>query len=148
MKIRIIGLVICFVFPWTAAASAETNQDKALCNFYGVVGQASVEYILPMRVQDLLNMLSGKDEKLMGKFTQKLLDTITGSELLVLADVPDGDVEWLGQSAGQIAIQSLMSARITSGAEVKELLYNHCIKTGVQQIIQKQKASAELLKVE
>lgn len=134
-----MALSLLIVFPFSAAA-----EEDIRCSLYGSIGGSLAEFMLPLTLQDFVNMMTGEDPDLMNELSSSLLTSVNGLELAALSKMPDKDAELFSESAGQTAIQHLMSATASSSEDLKALMENSCNSVGADRIIRNQKRANRL----
>ena len=131
----ILGLIA--IAAVSVPATAQTDDMK--CQIYAKTGGTMADYMLPLRLQDLVNMLSGKDTELMSGLTGALVGKLTPQEMAAMAQFKSNDATILGEAAGEVTMALLMGGQATSGAQVQSILKDTCMQVGPDQIIQNQR---------
>lgn len=138
-SISTAALCLVTLFPFSAAA-----EDDIRCSLYGSIGGSLAEFMLPLTMQDFINMMTGEDPDLMHELSSSLLKSVNGLELAAFTKMPDKDAEIFSESAGQTAIQHLMSATASSSEDLKALMESSCNSVGADRIIRNQKRAKRL----
>ncbi len=140
MKIfRILAPALLLAISFQVSAS-EVESDVR-CQLYSKLGGSMVEFMLPLTMQDLVNMMSGKDPDLMMDMTTGLLSGLDGNDLGVMMKLPGQDAEIAGQAAGDVAMKVLMSGQATSAAEVRTIMKSTCETIGFDTMVANQKSA-------
>ena len=119
-------IIAASVFMTPAAASA----NDQLCNIYGHVGQSVANYILPMTMQELVEMLTGQNPEAMGGFARSMSSGLSDEQLGILATVNPQDIELLSTLSGQTAMQMLMSGQVADTSRLGAILEQQCNQAG------------------
>ncbi len=135
-KLTPLALVLSFTLPLPAMA-AEDNQT--VCGLYSSIGGSLTEFMLPLTMQDFVNIMTGKDPELLKDLSINMLNGLTGAELAALNAMDEDDSSLLSESAGQIAVNHLMSGSASSSEDVKYLMKNTCLSIGAAKIIENQR---------
>jgi len=139
------SLVISAIVLLTFSGSLKAN-DEAICNAYGKLGETVASFMLPLTLQQMVNMNSGKDAELMSDFIKKMTDTMSGTEMLALADLGDDAAELLGEFGGQNAITLLMGGQATSSNEIRALMKQQCLQAGPEALVNRMRKAKRALK--
>lgn len=141
---RIILFMAAFgLLPSTAYAV----DDVKTCKIYGKIGGAITDFMLPLTMQDLVNILTGKDPKLATEMTSVIIYALDKAEYVVMGDIGEEKAGLMGEAAGQVAIELLMSGRASSGAEIVTIMEDTCLSVGFDAIVDNQRdARASLSK--
>jgi hypothetical protein len=141
MKKTILSAAACFLL----STSSFALQDDVSCSAYAGVGKTVADFMLPLRVQDLINMLTGKDAKLVQQLTETMTSELSPEEIASFASLGQQDSEVLGELAGQTAIQLLMQGQATSSEGVKSIMANQCKQVGTANLISRMKQAKQAL---
>ena len=128
----------------TCALAMSSNayaNDDALCSLYSKTGGATVEFMLPLTMQQFVDMMAGKEPALMNQMTMKLLGEFNSDDLAALATVNQQDAEVIGEAAGMVAVELLMSGQATTKSDIVSVMNSGCNAIGAQTIINNQKAA-------
>ncbi len=134
-----IAIYSCATFDNAVAA----DDNKEVCLFYGNVGAAAVDFILPLKVQQVVDMISGKDTALVEKMQKSVEGIGNANAKAAMKAMGDDAAEHLGASAGFLAFQLVMTGQATSAQEVFSVLYKSCMDTGASKIVENQRAAAQ-----
>lgn len=135
-RILIAAAAVSFSFS-SPAFAAEVDND-ASCKMYSKFAGSMVDSMLPLKMQDFVNMMSGKDPELAQKMTAGLMSKLDGNDIMTMVALGD-DATIAGQAAGEVAMATLMSGKATSSEEVRSIMLNDCKKIGFAQILSNQK---------
>ncbi len=131
------------VYFSTCLSPAGADDNKEVCLFYGNVGAAAVDFILPLKVQQVVDMISGKDTTLVEKMQKSVEGIGNDAAKTAMKKMGEDAAEHLGSSAGFLAFQLIMTGQATSPQEVFSVLYKSCLDTGAQKIVENQRAAAQ-----
>ena len=140
---KIVPLLLALTLTAPATFSAAEEGDMR-CSLYGSIGGSMGKFMLPLTMQDFVNIMTGKDPALLNELSNSLLASVNRQELAALGKMPEKDRELFSESAGQAAIENLMSARATSSEELKSLMTSACKSVGAQGIIDNQRRANAL----
>lgn len=129
-----LGLTLAVATAMPAAAN-----DAAMCKTYGKFGGAMVDFMLPLTMQNFVDMMTGQKPELLSEMTQSLLTYLDGTDLYNMAQMDGDESDLLGEAAGGVAIELLMSGRATNDQEVITLMEYACLKVGIDAIIDNQR---------
>lgn len=132
MKYR-IGLVLGLALLWSSPARAE--QDDKVCGFYASVGQAVAEYVLPMTVKQMIEMVQGKNAMAEEEMATKILSHVTPAQLQAAGKLSEDKLTLLSEDAGENGLLVLMNAQASTSQQVNQVLYTHCASQGHEQLI-------------
>lgn len=142
-KIAVFWAALFTATSLTTLSRADANEDKEICLYYGNVGAVAVDFLLPLKLQQVVDLISGRDEVLM----QKMNKTIEGvGNVQVKASMKklgDDAAEHLGSSAGFLSFQLIMTGQATTPQEVFSVLYRSCTETGPGRIVENQRKAVE-----
>ena len=122
----------------TLATPASATDSDALCSLYSKTGGSVVEFMLPLTMQQFVDMMAGKNPGLMNQMTQALVSEFDEADLIALASVDQQKAQVIGEAAGQVAIELLMSGQATSKAEIVNAMSTSCKAVGPDVIIANQ----------
>lgn len=120
---------------------SHAQDDQLTCSFYSKVGSSVVGYMLPLTVQELVDMMTGKNPDLMTEMTGVMLRAMNAEEFQAIFAMDANRLEMLGEAAGAVSFQVLMSGKATSVDEVERILLSSCLSIGPDVIIDNQIAS-------
>lgn len=143
MRKRFLAIAATTMCLSLAPVSASADDNKEVCLFYGNVGAAAVDFILPLKVQQVVDMISGKDTALVEKMQKSVEGIGNDKARSAMKNMGDDAAEHLGASAGFLAFQLIMTGQATSPQEVFSVLYKGCQDTGAQKIVENQRAAAQ-----
>lgn len=134
-KIGLAALLLSFL----QTPAGQAADERVTCSFYSKVGSSVIGFVLPLTVQDMVDMMAGKNPKLMLEMTIVMMGAMGAEEFQQLMMLNADDAEMLGQSAGEVAFQLLMTGQATSIADVETQLMSVCIRVGPDKIIENQR---------
>ena len=140
---KIGACLLLLSFLQTSAVQAA--DDQTTCSFYSKVGSSVISFVLPLKVQDLVDMLAGKNPDLMIEMTAVMLTAMSAEEFVQLLAMGGDESELLSQSAGEVAFQILMTGQATSVAEVETQLMAICLRIGPDAIMENQRKANKAL---
>ena len=135
---RLSILVAAAALSLSSPAIAADTDNKAACKMYSVFGSTMVDFMLPLTMQEFVNMMSGKDPAAFAEMSSALISQLSGEDIKTMVSL-GADAQVAGQAAGEVAMQILMSGQATSSSEVKTIMDSHCNKIGFDQIVSNQK---------
>ncbi|WP_026168231.1 hypothetical protein [Kordiimonas gwangyangensis] len=134
-------LTTATIFPSSATADAE--DDKEICLYYGNVGAAAVEFLLPLKLQQVVDLISGRDEALLEKMNKTVEGVGNVRVKTAMKKIGDDAAEHLGASAGFLSFQLVMTGQATTPQEVFSVLYRGCSETGPERIVENQRKAVQ-----
>jgi len=135
-RISLIAAALCLSFS-TPAFAADTD-NEASCKMYSKIAGTMVDFMLPLTMQDFVNMMNGKDPKLLGEMTSGLLSGLDADDIATMVSL-GSDAQIAGQAAGDVAMRMLMSGQATSSSEVQSAMRANCNEIGFDKIVANQK---------
>ena len=140
MKLIKSAMYLGIITALTAApAAAQSENSDALCGVYSTMGEVLVEFLLPKTLQQFVDATSGKDPTIMAEFGDIVVTKMTAKELLALGVIGEDDAGLLGEAAGQVAVNLLMTGQATTASEVRLSMSKRCQEIGPQDIIENQR---------
>ncbi len=139
--ISALTLTICLGF----APQAIADENAALCHLYSATGAGTVEFLLPLTVQQYVNLTAGKDKALADQMTQAIVRQYNPQIIAQLQNTSPEKIGLMGEAAGQTVTQLLMSGQATSKADVQGVMTSACQALGANTIIEEQKKLRESL---
>ncbi len=118
--------------------ASQAQDDQLTCAFYSKVGSSVVGFMLPLTVQQLVDMMTGKDPQLMTEMTGVMLRAMNAEEFQNLMAMESSQLEMLGEAAGVVSFQVLMSGQASTVEEVEQKLMSSCLVITPDVIIQNQ----------
>jgi len=138
------ALGLLALLPVSAQADDTASADDvAICTLYSKIGSSTVSFMLPLKMQDFVDMMTGKNPELMGTMSQSLLSGLDGNDIATMTKHAE-EAALIGEAAGSVGIQSLMSGQASSAEEVQTLMYRQCRAVGAQVIIDNQRQTSAL----
>ena len=129
----------------SSPAFADENADR--CALYGGLGASFSDFMLPLTLQDLVNVIRGEDAALMTRLSTELIASLEASELATLMRIPADENAALSEASGMVAMNLLMTGAANSPASVKRTMVDTCLDVGAQTIIDNQRRSNAALDV-
>ncbi len=142
MRLAAITLAL-FSLSFASPVYASDNADKANCEVYSKIGGVMVEFMLPLTMQEFVDMMTGKEPKLMEDMTSALIKGLDGDSLSTMLRLGD-ESHFVGEAAGEVGVGLLMEGRASSAADVRRIMMNDCQEIGFRRIIDNQKAASAL----
>ncbi|WP_262691678.1 hypothetical protein [Kordiimonas aestuarii] len=143
MKLMTSLFAVCFATSGLAPASADAADDKEICLYYGNVGAAAVDFLLPLKLQQVVDMISGRDQALLEKMNKSVEGVGNAKVKSAMKKIGDDAAEHLGSSAGFLSFQLIMTGQASTPQEVFSVLYRGCSETGPERIVENQRKAAE-----
>ena len=130
------ALAATFLLP---SQGARADENEEICAYYGNVGAATVEFLLPLSFRQVVKLIAGKDDTL-AKSLDGRLQRLQSARIKAMLDKigPDA-IGLLGESAGFQAFQMAVSGRATEGGQVFMAMTNACQQMGAETIIANQR---------
>lgn len=135
-RMSLIAAALCLSFSTPVFAAESDNATS--CKMYSKIAGTMVDFMLPLTMQDFVNMMNGKDPKLLGQMTSGLLSGLDAEDVSTMISL-GSDAEIAGQAAGDVAMRMLMSGQATSSSQVQRAMKSNCEEIGFDQIIANQK---------
>jgi hypothetical protein len=135
-KVMLSSMALIFV-----STTASADENDTLCSMYSKTGGAMSEFMLPLTVQDFINMINGSDQGLMNDMVKAMTDAWSGSDMVALSKLNTEDAEIIGEAAGQVAIELLMTGQASTKTEVTQFMNKSCMTVGAKNIIRNQRKS-------
>lgn len=129
----------------SSGQSAIADDNELLCSVYGSMSQSVVNFMLPLTFEQILNMITGKDNLLMGQFTQAMMTSMKPEALGKLATSSQTDIAMLSQHAGQTVFQMMMSGQILDMNAAGEVMENKCLEMGSRNIINRMEQAGKIM---
>ncbi len=123
----------------TCSIAASANDKDDICGYYGNVGAAAVDFLLPLSFQQVVNMVSGKDADLLAKMSEAVEGKGSKATRTKVTAMGDDALELLGEAAGFHGFQLTLTGQATSGEEVFIRLSSQCQQMGPESIIETQR---------
>ncbi len=142
----ILFCLSAFTFP--AQAGSAEKKKKNLCHYYSTLGSSSAAFMLPMRFEQIIAMFAGRDRAMMAAFTDHIMNSVKGKDLHTASTLSDEENDYLSESAGDVAVELLMTGKAITRDEVFNRLNAHCLRIGPMAIIANQKAAAALTSIQ
>ena len=134
-KTLILAGTLSIAMPFSVSVQA----GEAECNVYSKIGSSMVNFMLPLTMQDFINITMGKDPKLTNEMTQNMIAGMDTTDFTTLAAMGEDGAGLMGEAAGQIAVELLISGQASSAREVKAALKESCMTVGMDTILDNQR---------
>ena len=135
---RLSILAAAAALSLSSPAYAADIEDAAGCQMYSKFGSSMVDFMLPLTMQEFVNMMTGKDPEASAAMSTSFLSKLDGNDIKTMVALGD-DATIAGQAAGEVAMQMLITGKATSSSEVKTIMESHCNKISFDQIVSNQK---------
>jgi hypothetical protein len=139
MKQILCAAMIATSFLTIPTAASPSKAETNLCAYYGSVGSTVFEFMLPLKLQDLIYMIRGQRPELMAGLQERLLAVVDPAALGEAAKLKKADLELLSKAAGGQAFALAMSGIVATPTEAYVSLETSCRKNGSSMIIQQQR---------
>lgn len=146
LKGKIRAAVCGLVFMGAGIGAVSAQEDHILCSVYGKISQATVDFMMPLTLEQVTGMMTGQNPGLLSKFVDIMAGSITVREQRALAAMPQSDVNLLSEYAGQITMQKVMSMQIRDRSRTRELMEKECKTIGAKTLIARLKKAKAALK--
>ena len=131
-SLRLTGVLIAMMWA-SGPASAQTV--SAECEVYGNFGKSVATFLLPQKMQDVLDMAKGLNPELARDLGQSIDKNLSPRAMEVLDTLPNEDIALIGELAGQSAIQILLSAQVTAPEDLQTLMMRECEFKGIDTLL-------------
>ena len=135
---RISSVTAALCLSLAAPTLAAAADNKASCQVYSKIGSTTVEFMLPLTLQEFVNMMTGKNPELLQKMSTGLLSGLDGDDVKTMIGLGE-DSTLAGQAAGEVAVAMLMSGQASSASEVQTKMQRDCEAIGFDKIVENQK---------
>jgi len=135
---RLSILAAAFTLSLSPSAFAASVDDAAGCKMYSQFGSTMVDFMLPLTLQDFVDMMSGKDTEALAGMSVELISQMDKGDMKTMLALGN-EAQIVGRAAGEVAMQILMSGQASSSSEVKTIMRSQCKKIGFTQLIANQK---------
>ena len=132
-------IILATTFSLTMPFAANAQADEARCDVYSKIGGSMVNFMLPLTMQDFINITTGKDPKLSSQMTEKMIAGMNETDFATLAELGVDGAGLMGEAAGQIAVELLISGQASSAREVQAVMKETCMSVGVDTILDNQR---------
>lgn len=120
-------------------AQAATSEDT--CALYARIGGTMSDFMMPLTVKNFVEMMSGKDNALMAEMTSSLITGIGPDHLATMMTLKGDESELIGQAAGTVMMELLMTGAATTPAEIETNMRQTCNSIGAKTLIANQRAA-------
>ncbi len=122
-----------------SGTSAEAADKQEVCSYYGNVGAAAVDFLMPLTFAEVVEMVSGKNKDLL----ERMADTVgrkgNADVKATIGRMGEGSLELMGEAAGLHGFQLVMTGQATNGEEVFGILASRCMEAGPDAVIEAQR---------
>jgi hypothetical protein len=118
-----------------AGPAAQAGEKEDMCGYYGNVGAAAIDFLLPLTFQQVVDMVSGKDADLLAQMSRAVEGKGSKTARAAIEKMGDDALELMGEAAGFHGFQLALTGQATNGQEVFERLSTQCEQVGPDQII-------------
>lgn len=132
---------LLWVAPSTPA-SAQGNQD--ICSYYGNLGAAAIDFLMPLKFNQVVDMVSGKDKALLEEMSKRVESKGSAAVKQAVERMGKGSLELMGEAAGLHGFQLVMTGQATNGQEVFGILASQCMQAGPKEIVDAQRRARAL----
>ncbi len=139
----ISATLLSAVSLFSVPSAADAEDTKEICLYYGNVGAAAVDFLLPLKLQQVVDLISGRDEALLEKMNKTVEGVGNVQVKEAMKKIGEDAAEHLGASAGFLSFQLVMTGQATTPQEVFSVLYRSCTETGPERIVENQRKAAE-----
>jgi len=108
------------------------------CGVYSELGGSMVDFMLPMTLQQVVDLTSGKNDALAEQMGMKMISNLSEDEIMTLGTMNETDAGLISEAAGMVAIELLMTGQATTSAEIRNYMLLTCNQVGASQIIANQ----------
>lgn len=138
MKKGLTASLIALAISMSSGPAGASDQDE-ICGYYGNVGAAAIDFLLPLSFQQVLDMVSGKDADLLEKMSKAVEGKGTKSTRDKVTALGENALDLLGEAAGFHGFQLALTGQATNGEEVFIRLSTQCQQLGPQALIDMQR---------
>lgn len=117
------------------AASANAQDDTALCNTYSAIGEVMASELLDVTMREFIGVAQGTNTALLVQISNSIANAVGGPEMAAMAQLSVEEQELLGEAAGGAAIMMLMEGRAASAEQVGGAMRSQCNAIGASQVI-------------
>ncbi|MBL4617953.1 MAG: hypothetical protein JKY46_09670 [Robiginitomaculum sp.] len=129
-------------------STGKANDDQELCGFYGNIGRSIAEFMLPLTIQQMVDMNSGNNPALQKEMEAKVMTYVTANQLIAAGNLKEQEITFFAESAGQNGVMLLMEAKARSSTEVYDILETRCKRVGALKLIENQIEVGKLIRGE
>jgi hypothetical protein len=129
-------------FSFALSAPVQASDDDAKCGLYARIGGTMSDFMMPLTVKDFVDIMAGKNDALMGELTASLLTGLGSDHLATMISLQGDESAVLGEAAGTVMMELLMTGQATSSEEVEQLMNKTCNAIGVETLMQNQRKAA------
>lgn len=137
-KLMTAGLIIGVV-SGLVGSSATAADQREICSYYGNVGAAAIDFLMPLKFSEVVEMVSGKNKELLDEMAQAVESMGNQDVKKAIGNMGEGSLELMGEAAGLHGFQLVMTGQATGGQEVFGILASRCMQSGPDKIIEAQR---------
>ncbi|NVJ99073.1 MAG: hypothetical protein HWE25_13030 [Alphaproteobacteria bacterium] len=134
--------ILLLAAPFPAQSATASQSD--VCSYYGNVGAGAIDFLLPLKFSQVINMISGKDQELLKAMNKSLANKGSKKSREGVEELGDDALALMGEAAGFHGFQLVMTGQATTGQEVFGILTNQCMSAGPEAIIEGQRNARAL----
>ncbi|WP_139167453.1 MULTISPECIES: hypothetical protein [Kordiimonas] len=142
-KLTTAGLVIGLAASLTGPATQAADKQE-VCSYYGNVGAAAIDFLMPLTFAEVVEMVSGKNKDLLERMSKAVERKGSADVKKAIRSMGDGSLELMGEAAGLHGFQLVMTGQATDGQEVFGMLASRCMEAGPDAIIEAQRRARAL----
>lgn len=140
---RYLKTTAFFALAGLVVSPAYADDNAQLCSMYSKTGGAMSEFMLPLTLQDFINITTGKDETLTIEMTGALMGAWNAADMVAASKLGQSDIELLSESAGQVAVELMLSGQANSHTQVREIMKASCLNVTARGIINNQRRAKQ-----
>lgn len=131
---------LAFIAALPLASMPVQAQSKSdVCSYYGNVGAGAIDFLLPLKFSQVVNMIAGKDKSLMEAMEKAVENKGSAKTRKSIEAMGEDSLALMGEAAGFHGFQLVLTGQATTGKEVFGLLTNQCMSAGPEAIIDSQR---------
>ena len=131
----VLAIMAIFARP-PALPASDTGQADMLCEAYGAIGFAVADFMLPMSLQQIVNMASGASPQQMEIFSANMQQVLAGPYADALRQAGPDAGGLFGQFGGDAAMGLLMQGRATSADQLRTVMIQQCNTVGSAKLLE------------
>lgn len=131
----------CFLVTLSVAGAwpAGAASKQEVCSYYGNVGAAAINFLLPLKFSQVVDLVAGKDPALLEQMSAAVEKRGSPKVRADLEKTGKEALELIGEAAGYHAFQLTLTGQATDGQEVFGRLNEQCMNMGPDAIIESQR---------
>lgn len=143
-KTAMTASLIMGVAASLSGPAADAASQEEICSYYGNVGAAAIDFLMPLKFSEVVEMVSGKNKELLEGMAKAVERKGNPEVKASINNMGDGSLELMGEAAGLHGFQLVMTGQATSGQEVFGILTSRCMQSGPNNIIEAQRRARAL----